>query len=248
MTQPLWDVANEDNSDYNGLQAKLEKRTAHGLSFLLTYTWSKAMTNSEGGYSFDNAYNLRADHGPAAWDHTHALTLMHTWQLPVGKGQRFASKTNRMADAVIGGWEFSGVTTMLSGQAFSPGVYSAPLLNTDFSSVRPDIVGNPHVSNPSATLWFDPNAYTAPSQPYRDGTASKGSLRGPAQYTFNLALGKTFTIVEGKTLEFRWENFNAFNHTNLGLPNNYIDGSDPGQIFSTATNMREMQFGLHFRF
>jgi len=55
-------------------------------------------------------------------------------------------------------------------------------------------------------------------------------------------------IRERKTLEFLWENFNALNHTNLGLPNNTVDVSGAGQITSTSTDMRQMQFGLHFRF
>ncbi len=114
--------------------------------------------------------------------------------------------------------------------------------------MRPDIIASPHVSNPNRDLWFNPGAYTSPQQPFRNGTSSKGSLRGPPQYLFNLSLSKNFVITEGKTLEFRWENFNAFNHTNLGLPNSTVDVSDAGRITSAATDMRQMQLGLHFRF
>jgi hypothetical protein len=153
-----------------------------------------------------------------------------------------------VADGFIGGWRFSGVTTLLSGAAFTPFVSNAPLLNTDFNNVRPDLIASPHVSNPNRDLWFNPGAYTSPQQPFRNGTASKGSLRGPPQYLFNLSLSKNFVITEGKTLEFRWENFNAFNHTNLGLPNSTVDVSDAGRITSAATDMRQMQLGLHFRF
>jgi len=248
LTQGIYDVCNCDNSSYNGLQARLEKRAPHGLDFLLTYTWSKAITQSEGGYNFDNNYDLRNDHGPASWDHANALTSLVTWDLPFGKGQKWASGGNKAVQAVIGGWQVSGVITMLSGEAFSPFVSNAPLLNADFNSIRPDIIGKPAVPNPNRNLWFDPNAYTSPQQPYQDGTASKGSLRGPAQYVFNLALQRNFVIREGKTLEFLWENFNALNHTNLGLPNNTVDVSGAGQITSTSTDMRQMQFGLHFRF
>jgi hypothetical protein len=60
-------------------------------------------------------------------------------------------------------------------------------------------------------------------------------------------LSKIFTIKEGKTLEFKWENFNALNHVNLANPNAVVDQSGAGQITSAA-DMREMQFGLHFRF
>src|SRR5439155_4867897 len=74
---------------------------------------------------------------------------------------------------------------MYSGVAFSPTISNAPLANADFNAFRPDIIGDPHLSSPSANLWFNPAAYTAPQAPYRDGDASKGSLRGPALFVFN---------------------------------------------------------------
>jgi hypothetical protein len=104
------------------------------------------------------------------------------------------------------------------------------------------------VANQSTAEWFNVAAFVDPQAPYRDGTASAGSLWGPAMYVVNLALAKTFVITEGKTLEFRWENFNAFNIDNYGQPAATIDVSGAGQITSTATNMRQMQFGIHFRF
>jgi hypothetical protein len=247
-TQAIYDVCNCDNSDYNSLQMKLQKRVSRGLDFLLTYTWSKAMDNGEGGYGFSDNYHVTNDHGPATFDRTHAVTLLNNWELPFGKGRRYLASTSKAVDAVAGGWRLSGITTLYSGVAFSPGISNAPLVNADFNSFRPDIIGNPHVSNPSASLWFNPAAYTAPQAPYRNGDASKGSLRGPALYVFNLSLSKEFLIVEGKTIEFRWENFNAFNHVNLGLPANTVDVGGAGQITSTANSMRQMQLALHFRF
>jgi hypothetical protein len=104
------------------------------------------------------------------------------------------------------------------------------------------------VANPNANLWFNPAAYTAPQQPYRNGDAGKGTLRGPDSIVLNLALAKVFMITERKTFELRWENFNALNHVNLGLPNSTVDVSGAGQITSTASPMRQMQLGLHFRF
>jgi hypothetical protein len=248
LTQAIYNVCNCDNSSYNSLQAKLEKKVSHGLDFILAYTWSKALTQGEGGYGFADNYNIRADHGPATFDRTHALTMLHTWELPFGKGRHWAANDNKVVDTVVGGWRFSGVSTMYSGVAFTPGISSAPSVNADLNSFRPDKIGNSHVSNPSAGLWFNPAAYVAPQQPLRNGNASKGSLRGPAQFGFDLSLGKEFVIREGKSLEFRWENFNTFNHVNLGLPNSTVDVSGAGQITSTASPMRQMQFGLHFRF
>ena len=230
------------------MQLKVQKRISSGLDFLLTYTWSKALDNGEGGYGFSNNYDVRNDHGPATFDRTHAVTLMHNWDLPFGKNRRYMNHAHKIVDGVAGGWRFSGITTMYSGVAFTPTISAAPLVNADFNYFRPDIIGNPAVSNPNASLWFNPAAYTAPQEPYRQGDAGKGTLRGPASFVFNLSLGKEFTIMEHKTIELRWENFNAFNHVNLGPPSSTVDVSGAGQITSTASPMRQMQLGVHFRF
>jgi len=247
-TQAIYSVCNCDNSDYNSLQLKAQKRLSHGVDFLVTYTWSKAMDNGEGGYNFANNYDLRGDHGPATFDRTNALTILHNWDLPFGKGRKYLSHANKVVDGIAGGWRFSGVSTLYSGVAFTPTISNAPSVNADLNTFYPDVIGNPSVADPNANMWFNPAAYTAPQQPYRNGDAGKGSLRGPASYVFNLALAKSFFIREGKSLEFRWENFNALNHVNLALPNRQVDVSGAGQITSTASPMRQMQLGLHFRF
>jgi hypothetical protein len=247
-TQAIYTVCNCDNSSYNSLQVKVQKRVAEGLDFLVTYTFSKALDNGEGGYGFANNYDVAADHGPASFDRTNAFTLLHNWDLPFGRGRHFGAQSSKLVNAVAGGWRFSGVTTVYSGLAFTPTISNAPLVNADFNYFRPDIIGNPNVPNPSAAEWFNPAAYTAPQAPYRNGDAGKGTLRGPGSVVFNLALAKVFSITERKTLELRWENFNALNHVNLGLPNATVDISGAGQITSTASPMRQMQLGLHFRF
>jgi len=255
LTQAVFDVCNCDNSSYHSLQLKVQKRVSPGMDFLATYTWSKALTNGEGGYNFADNYNVQNDHGPASFDRTHAFSLLHNWELPFGKGRRYLAKANKVVDGVAGGWRLSGITTLYSGLALTPVLSSAPSVNADFNYFRPDIVGDPHVSHASAALWFNPAAYTQPQAPFRNGNAGKGTLRGPGLTVFNLSLAKEFMITEGKTLELRWENFNAFNHVNLGLPAGggtnsgvLVDASNAGQITSTSNPMRQMQLGLHFRF
>lgn len=251
LEQGIYDVCNCDNSNYNSLQVKLQKRVSRGLDFLVTYTWAKAMTDGEGGYSFADNYNIRGSYGPASFDRTHALSVTHNWELPFGQNRKWLSNSSKAADAALGGWRFSGVSTAYTGQALTPTLSYAPQVNADFNTFYPDLVGDPHVSSPNANEWFNPAAYTFPQQPYRQGTASKGSLRGPGQVVLDLSLSKSFLIKEGKTLEFRWENFNAFNHTNLGNPNTQVDSTGAGgagTITGAATGYRVMQFGLHFRF
>jgi hypothetical protein len=248
LSQGLYKICNCDNSNYNALQLKAQKRARRGLDFLVSYTWSKSLDNTEYGGVYDNAYDFRADHGPSNFDRTHAVTLAYVYELPYGHGRRWGADVSRAVDLVLGGWVFDGTSNLLSGLPFTPYVANAPLLNADFGHVRPDLVGDPSAAHQNADSWFNPSAFTAPQQPFRDGNVRRNSLRGPAEYLFNLALAKNFTIREGKTLEFRWENFNAFNHVNLGLPNNYVDVSGAGQITYTQTAMRQMQFGLHYRF
>jgi hypothetical protein len=117
----------------------------------------------------------------------------------------------------------------------------------DLNQIRPDQIGDPSVSHPDANLWFNPAAFIAPQSPGRNGDVRHNSFRGPGLYNFDLSLGKIFTVAEGKTLEFKWENYNATNHVNLANPNATVDVTGAGQITAAAT-MRQMQFGLHFRF
>lgn len=248
LGQAIYQTCNCGNSGYNSLQAKLQKRFSHGIDFLLTYTWGKAMDTSEGGGGWSDNYNVRDSYGPASWDRAHSVTLEHNWELPFGQRKHWNMGNNKVADTVLGGWRLSGVHTFSSGLPFTPGISNAPLLNTDFNSVRADVIGDPNVSNPNASLWFNPAAYTEPQQPYRNGTASRNSLRGPGLAVSNLSLAKNFWPSEGKTLELRAEAFNVFNHPNLGQPNSTIDVSGAGQITYVQTAMRQMQFALHFRF
>ncbi|HEX4769831.1 MAG TPA: TonB-dependent receptor [Bryobacteraceae bacterium] len=248
LTQGIYQYCNCDNSNYNSLQTKLQKQFSHGLDFLFTYTWSKALGDSEGAGGFSNNYNVRASYGPMSWDRTHQVTLEYNWDVPVGRDRYWKLGNSTVADVVLGGWRLSGTNTFGSGLPFTPTVSNAPLLNTDFNNVRADLVGNPSVSNQSASMWFNPAAYTEPQQLYRNGTAGRNSLRGPALYVSNFSLSKNFIPSERWSVELRGEAFNVFNHVNLGLPNSTIDTSGAGQITYVQAAMRQMQFGLHLRF
>ncbi len=249
LSQGIYYTCDCANSDYNGLQARLEKHASHGLDFTLNYTYGKAMgIASFGGGGFDNNFDWGASYGPTDFNRTQAISLTNIWQIPYGHGRRWGAASSKPLDLILGGWSLDGITTLGSGLPFSPIVSNTASVNADFNSVRADKIGNPQVANQSTAEWFNPAAFSDPQQPYRDGTASADSLWGPAQYVFDLALSKTFHITEQKTLELRWENFNAFNIDNYGLPSNTIDVSGAGQITSTQVPMRTMQFGLHLFF
>jgi hypothetical protein len=248
LTQGLYQYCNCDNSNYNSLQTKLQKRFSRSIDFLLTYTWSKALGNSEGAGAFSDNYNVRGSYGPLSWDRTHQVTLQHNWDLPLGRGRHWKLGDHMLAEVFLGGWRLSGVHTFGSGLPFTPLVSNAPLLNADFNNVRADLVGDPSLRDQNRNLWFNPAAYTEPQQPYRNGTASRNSLRGPALYVSDLSLSKNLIPRERWNIELRADAFNVFNHVNLGLPNSNIDETGAGQITITQSPMRRMQFGLHLRF
>lgn len=248
LTQGIYQYCNCDNSNYNSLQAKLQKQFSHGLDFLLTYTWGKALGDSEGAGGFANNYDVRASYGPMSWDRTQEVTLTHNWDLPFGRDRHWKLGGNRIADAVVGGWRLSGVHSFGSGLPFTPTVANAPLLNTNFNYVTADVIGNPSVANQSASEWFNPAAFSEPQQPFRNGTAGRDSLRGPALYLSDLSLAKNLIPSERWRLDLRADAINAFNHVNLGLPNAVVDVAGAGQITSVQVPMRQMQFGVHMSF
>jgi outer membrane receptor protein involved in Fe transport len=249
LTQGIYQYCNCDNSNYNGLQTRLIKQYSRGLDFILTYTWSKAITDTEGGSVPANSYDVRADYGPASWDRTQTVTFEHNWEIPVGRGRYWTMGNNAVANAILGGWRLSGVHTIATGEPFTPTVANAPLLNDpDFASVRADVVGNWNVANPNANQWFNPAAFSEPQQPYRQGTAGRNSLRGPRLWESDLSLSKNLLSRERLKLDLRADAFNVFNHPNLALPNSTIDVSGAGQITAIQVPMRQMQFGLHFGF
>jgi hypothetical protein len=125
-------------------------------------------------------------------------------------------------------------------------------LNADFGQ-RPDIISDYHVSGPDRNRWYNPGAFAAP-ECCRLGNAGTNIIRGPKLVTVDWALGKDFPIRESARVEFRWENFNFFNHANLALPVNQVDSPTAGRILGLAGSqtfggagvvpMRRMQFGL----
>jgi hypothetical protein len=246
LSQGLYEICNCDNSSYHAMQMKVQKRTSKGLDFLVTYTYGKAMSNSAYGGAYGNNLNWGQDHGPANFDRTHTLTISHTWQLPYGRGRHWGSGISKAMDAVLGGWNFSGISRFESGLPFTV-TADDPLLYADFNQVRPDQVGDPNIPNQNRFHWFDPAAFVDAQEVGRQGLVRHNSLRGPGFYQLDLSLGKVFQLTETKSLEFVWQNYNATNHVNLINPDSYIHSDTAGQIFG-AGDMRQMQFGLHFRF
>lgn len=243
LTQTIFDKCNCESSNYNALQIQVVKKFSNNLSFTANYTWQKAMDYGEFGTPTDQ-YNTMLDYGPASFNRSNVFTLGHTYFLPFGKGQHFAGNVSGVLGHVISGWQWSGFTTIEAGMPFSAGLASNASLNS-FMGLRPDQIGNPFSGTPhDRNQWFNPAAFAVPPL-YTFGGASRDALTGPPLFSADWALAKNFHITEAANLQFRWAVYNAFNYTNLALPNSNVDTGTAGLISDIGAPMRNMQFGLH---
>ena len=240
---------NIGHSWYNSGQVKVERRFASGFGLTFSYALSKIMSENgaDGIYVAPTPFAPEGyNRGLASFDHTHILASNLIWDIPIGKGHALGGNWNSITNAVIGGWEFSGIYLYSSGQPLTFAAQGASLGNG--WATRPNLVGNPNLSNPSADLWFNPNAFAAPA-PYQFGNSGIGIMFGPSSHVANLALMKKFHFGESRYLQFRWEAFNAFNNVNLLAANlnTTIGQSSTGQI-SAAGPGRVMQIALKLVF
>jgi Carboxypeptidase regulatory-like domain len=232
------------NSNYNALQVKAERHMTGNLSFIASYTWSKAMDDGASDFgSATNQVDHKADYGPADFNQTNVFTLAHIYILPFGSGQKWLANVHGFTKQLVSGWQWNGITALRTGFPFSPTLINTSSLNSD-EGLRPDLVGNPYEGVPhNQFAWFNPNAYAVPAL-YQFGDARRNSLVGPNSVQTDWSLLKNFDLTERFKLQFRWEVFNAINRVNLAQPQSAIDSGIAGQIFDVGSPMRRMQFGL----
>ena len=240
---------NVGNSSYNALQAKLQKSLSFGLNFLASYTWSKSLDiQSEGqSGSIETIYDLGRDWGPSDFNRTQLFVLSGTYQLPFGKGKTFLSNANGFVKAIAGNWNVGGVLTFNTGQPFSISA-GGDIANVGGGSQRAEVVGSPYSGYQQSRLeWFNTAAFALPAT-YTFGNEGRNNLTGPPTNNVDFITFKDFPIKERLTLQLRGEFFNVFNHTNFGVPDNNVQDAAFGQITTTSTAPREIQFALKLLF
>ena len=221
--------ANENAiSNYNSLQAVIEKRMTQGLSLQFSYVWSHFLDDIDsagwgshsGATQIQNSFNPSANYGNSNFDIRNAFRGYAIYELPFGKGRQFVNSSAPL-DAVIGGWQLAGTLILQDGQPFTPvmssGANSYSLAGNNFNWF-PNVIGNPRLGNRSQNQWFNEAAFAVPA-PGTFGDARRNQLTGPGLEQVNLGLGKTFHFTEGVNVEVRADANNAFNHPSLGLPN-----------------------------
>lgn len=248
---------------YNSLQASYNHRFNDGLSVLVSYTFSKFLDNTEGTQSWAytpafsggaNNWNLAADKSVDAGDTPQSLVASYIYDLPIGRGKVVGSGMNRKADAVLGGWELSGIVTEKSG---IPLGFRGNDIPSYGGNPRPDIIGDPHsLSHRSVHEWFNTGAFAyAPYGTFGTAPRYSSNVRAPGYNNFDTAIMKNWMIFDKERIQFRAELFNTFNHPQFYSPNTSYSGCDPnsnatcsssfGQITSTFPS-REVQMSGKF--
>ena len=244
IAQPLG-----SSSHYNALELNFTHRWSSGLNLLASYTYSRFTDNTVGTTSWlgqtpirDN-YNLAAEKSLDAADTPNSLVVTYIYELPIGKGKKVGANFNAVADAVVGGWQISGVATFKSG--FPIAIVTGDNNTNSFGgSQRPNLVGDPGLSNPSIQKWFNTTAFVQPP-PFTFGNAPRymGNVRAPGMAQFDIGLQKWFRWREILKLQFRAEMFNAFNRVNYYAPDGNLTDSSFGVISGTLPP-RDIQMGL----
>ncbi|MBS1793060.1 MAG: TonB-dependent receptor [Acidobacteria bacterium] len=261
-------------SNYDSFQFKVRKRFEQGLQFDINYTWAHSIdtasgTESSGGIASGaslilNPLDLSANRGSSDFDVRHLINANFIYQLPFGKGRRFFGSAGRVLDAIIGGWQLTGIyrwnTGFPIGEPYDDGRW-ATNWNVQSNAVRlVKLEKSPTLNGPGGL----PNIFTDPTAAYqsfrnaRPGEAGdRNFLREPNYVVFDAGLYKSFKIKEGQSLTFRLEVFNVTNTQRLtGIANFAVELDPylktPPEDFGRLTNIqgapRVVQFAFRYDF
>jgi carboxypeptidase family protein len=252
---------NRGKSDYDALQAQYERRFSQGLQFLGAFTWSKTIDDACG--SIDTCQpqlytDYKIERGVSNQDQPYRLVLSALYELPFGKGKRWANNISRPLNYVIGGWQMNGIYTLQAGQPFSVTVDGSP------SSTRADINGKASINPGNLTDYVNETFATGgvPIGPFTipastggifdaPGTSGRDILRGPGSSNLDFALFKNLAVTERLNAQFRAQAYNISNTPHFANPNGDLSQGPNqfGHITSTIPfTYRQVELGLRFTF
>lgn len=256
------------HSNYNSLQALVEKRFSHGLQFQASYTFSKSLDNASSFESALNPLNFNSTYGLSNYDARHRFVFNAVWDLPIPKYDGFQGK-------LLNGWEVSGIISLQSGfpvritsqddveqldTTFDFEAPGQPNLTGPFKSVNPrstvcapftgPLSGTGAPCQPVSGFAFDPNLFTNSTVAAGTiGNAPRSICCGPGINNTDMSFSKQTKFGERLQMEFRGDIFNTWNHAQFYS----VDGniSNQGATFGQPLHIRDprlLQFALKFRF
>lgn len=234
----------DDGADasYSGLLLTADHKFDTHFSMLANYTWSHCISRADfygelTGPQYQDPSNPAKDRSNCGFDIRQIFNLSMIAKTP--------EIHERALSRAVGVWEIGGVLNRNTGLWFSP------LTGTDNSLTgvgrdRPNVTGNPNLTNPTIKKWFNVGAYTA-NAAGTFGNAGRNSLVGPSAVTLSMSLTRYFQITEDHRLQLRGDFFNALNHANFNDPVNTLNSSTFGQV-TTAADPRIIQVALKYSF
>ncbi len=258
------DIESNGESWYNALDVTLEKRMSHGLQFLASYTYARALetptgavSGANGGSPTGNQNSPSQLYGPDGFIRPQRFVFSSYYALP------FFQHNKSFVGATLGGWRLAGVLTIQSGDRLTLTTTTATNvfgITTDRVQIAPGCT-YPQLNTSGGTEarltnYFNKSCITtapiigADGKGTTFGDAGIGIVRGPGQANTDLSLIKQFPVPawDKGHLELRAEFFNALNHPQFGNPSTGFTGSSFGQILSSSVNPRVIQFGLKLSF
>ena len=276
----LYGLRTVSNANYNAMQVTLQHKMTHGVQFDFNYTYGKSIDLSSDaervgawgglGGQIINSFDPAASRAVSDFDLRHQFNTNFIWEMPFGRGRWLAHDVNRGVDAVIGGWQLSGLFRWTSG--FPVTVDNGPQYPTNYQleghadQLTPVTTGTFYTGSNGGTVNTVPNLFSngnAAANSFGYGfpgeTGLRNNLRGPGFFGLDLGLAKRWKMPwsEGQGVQFRWEVFNVTNSVRFDVQsaNAYEGGSLAngnsatfGNFSGTLTNPRIMQFALRYEF
>jgi hypothetical protein len=246
--QAMYVADSDGHGILNSLLVTLERRLSRNLGFQINYTWAKQMDNAllSGDSPTHGVRRNPHSDGSDIWavadqDVAHHLVANFNWYLPSPTGNSFLRH-------VGGGWQTTGIVTLLSGMPFtvrSSGDRSRTTVGS-YADYLPGCNASSQVGSDPRLGWFNTACFDQAAIGTW-GTVGRNTLRGPGLAVVDWGMYKNFKVTEAFNIQFRSEFFNLFNHTNFGRPSATVGSSDFGQIWS-ADAPRIVQFALRLSF
>ncbi len=258
------------NANYNALQVNVRKAMSQGLQFDFNYTFSKSIDLSSsaervtewGGLSGNiiNSWEPDQQRAVSDFDARHQFNMNWIWQMPFGKGRPLMRDAGGVLDAIIGGWQVSGLARWTSG--FPVTIFNGNTWPTNWQlggaamQIAPAHTGVTENADGSVNLFPDPlgaSGIQAFRHDFPGESGMRNTLRGPGYAGLDASLDKTWKMPynEAHSVQFRWEVFNVLNLTRFDVQSitNAIDQSSSfGKFSGLLTNPRVMQFALRYDF
>lgn len=259
------EIVSNGNSTRESGQLQLRRRLHNGLTGSLQYTFSKSIdddavlggqgassptqnpfgpaTPPSAGSIAQNWLDLAAERGPSTFDQRHLLNAQ--LQYTTGMGLAGGTLLTGWKGTLLKGWTFLTQVTAGSGLPETPVFFVAVPGTGVTGTIRPDATGAPLSAAPGG-LFLNPAAYTGPA-PGQWGNAGRNSIVGPAMFTLNGSIGRSFPLENRYTLDLRVDSTNLMNKVTFTSWNTVVNSAQFG-LPSAANAMRNMLLSLNLRF